>query len=117
VYVCVCVCVCYSKWFARIYSVYANVSLCIIHVQLKIDMLVISPFDVLFACRVAKKKCPLQEKAMQPPIKKETVRRKIPTCLSPKNREACHSIGTSLIESIATLGARSTMKRSIKTLQ
>jgi hypothetical protein len=36
--------------------------------------------------------------------------------MSPRNRKACHSIGTTLLQSVAEIGTHSTMKSSRKTL-
>jgi hypothetical protein len=39
---------------------------------------------------------------------------KNPTCLGPRIMEACHSIGTALLQSTMKIGTQSTMKSSIK---
>jgi hypothetical protein len=51
----------------------------------------------------------------KPPIKRE--RGKTPTCLAakPEEHEACHNIGNALLQSIAKIGTKSTMKSSIRT--
>jgi hypothetical protein len=36
--------------------------------------------------------------------------------LSPRNRKACHSVGTALLKSVAEIGTQSAMKSSRKTL-
>jgi hypothetical protein len=51
-------------------------------------------------------------KTQEPKKKKGEIN---PTGMSPRNREACHSIGTSLRQSIAKIGTQSTMKSKRKT--
>jgi hypothetical protein len=44
-------------------------------------------------------------------MKREKVAGKNPTCLSPRNREACHSIGNALLQSIAKVRTQSTINK------
>jgi hypothetical protein len=43
-------------------------------------------------------------------------RRKEGKIQSPRNRKACHSISTALLQSVAKIGTQSTMKSNRKTL-
>jgi hypothetical protein len=52
----------------------------------------------------------------QPTPEEEKIQRKKPSCLSPRNREACHVNGIALLQSIAKIGTQSTMKSGVKTL-
>jgi hypothetical protein len=54
----------------------------------------------------------LQEKAVEATKQKEEKRKN----LSPRNRKACHSVGTALLKSVAEIGTQSDMKSSRKTL-
>jgi hypothetical protein len=51
-----------------------------------------------------------KKKQHEPPSKKA----KRGKHLSPRNRKACHSIGTALLQSIVEIGTQSTMKSSMK---
>jgi hypothetical protein len=53
-----------------------------------------------------------KKKHWRPPSKKKK-RGKI---LSPRNRKACHSVSTALLQSVAEIGTQITMKSSRKTL-
>jgi hypothetical protein len=50
----------------------------------------------------------LQEKAVEATKQIEEKRKN----LSPRNRKACHSVGTALLESVAEIGTQSAMKSS-----
>jgi hypothetical protein len=54
----------------------------------------------------------LQEKAVEATKQKD----KRGKNLSPRNRKACHSIGTALMKSVAEIGTQSAMKSNRKTL-
>jgi hypothetical protein len=54
----------------------------------------------------------LREKAVEA-TKQKDEKRKRP---SPRNRKACHSLGTALLKSVAEMGTRSAMESSRKTL-
>jgi hypothetical protein len=56
---------------------------------------------------VVENKIFLQEKALET-TKENEERRKNP---SPRNRKACHSISTALLQCVATIGTQSTMER------
>jgi hypothetical protein len=58
-------------------------------------------------------KFPYKIKQHKPPSKKKTRGKN----LSPRNRKACHSIRTALLQSITEIGTKSTTKSSRKTLQ
>jgi hypothetical protein len=60
------------------------------------------------------KKDAYKKKKHKPPSK---IKKKRGKNLSPGNKKACHSISTALMQSIAEIGAQSTMKSSIKTLR
>jgi hypothetical protein len=52
------------------------------------------------------------EKQHKPPSKKKKRGKKL---LSPRNRKACHSVSTALLQCIAEIGTQSTMTSSRKT--
>jgi hypothetical protein len=54
-----------------------------------------------------------RKKKWRPPSKKK---KKKEENLSPRNRKACHNVGTALLKSAAEIGTQSTMKSSRKTL-
>jgi hypothetical protein len=57
--------------------------------------------------------CSYKKKQHKPPPSKKKKRGKN---LSPRNRKACHSASTALLQSVAEIGTQSTMKSSRKTL-
>jgi hypothetical protein len=49
----------------------------------------------------------LQEKTVEATKQKEEKRKNV----SPRNRKACHSVGTALLKSVAEIGTQSTIKQ------
>jgi hypothetical protein len=58
-----------------------------------------------------------KKKQWEPTIKRGKGGKHTHTCLSPRKKEACHRIGTALLQSIAKIGTQSNIKRRRKTLQ
>jgi hypothetical protein len=74
----------------------------------------ISQWSVNIPCGSTRrlKKNSYKKRQRRPPSKKK----KRGKNLSPRNRKACHSVGTALLKSVAEIGTQSVMKSSRKML-